>query len=511
MAKFNPFDDSAEEIAPEEKQDLLAQLQQLAKSQTSPRAMQALANARPAPNEVAPGTGRLPSVISGVPGDEGNVESEMKQRTALALDAKMNPGEVEDPYMNNGRLSAMGLQMPVGDQSSVSDEQIKQMASKASSLSSNKAPASLPATAFAGLAELGSQGSMIDDAQAARREALASGERSRLAETLRAGLSSAAGTTEYSPDFSEADRLAKLGELDMQEAKEDLSLKPEEEMADATSSISNEYRSLAKELLGRDVPENLSAAQLAKTLPMLQQIASAKKAKEITPWQQFMMQNKSESLDLRREKESRLVDKFGYQKTEKYEDDANKTLKDLRARKPFQDAEKIVLEIGKLRPLIEDARANGGQSLSMLGPKIAKGLAGEVGVLTEQDVTRYVNNPQVAQGIYDRFLKGTQGKLSEMSAENLLRLAEVMEKSSRASLDALIDEEATLFSRRENIPYEDARYFIDAKFQKPTASPAKESGSEPITVRRKSDGVEKTLAPEQAAKYLNDPKFERVK
>jgi len=527
MAKFNPFEKELEaeesEVAADEKSDLLAKLKQLAMNQAapgtvsdSPEVMQAMASAQAVPEEAEISTGILPSQVAGVPGAEVVPQDVLRKQTELALDARMNPGEEEeDPYMSNARLSAMGQQMPVGEQE-VSDEEIKQLASKAKAPSSPKegGEGKAPASAFASLAELSGGSSSIDDAQAERRDALASAERSRLAETIRAGLSSAPGTIEYSPDFSEADRVAKLGGLGMQEVKEDLDLKPAEAMADANSEISNEYRAMAKELLGRDVPEGLSAAQLAKTLPMLQQIASAKKSKEVSPWQQFMMKNRSESLDLRTKKEERLKEKFGYSKTEKYEDDAARTLKDLRGRKPFQDAEKIVMEIGKLRPLIEDAKANGGQSLSMLGPKIAKGLAGEVGVLTEQDVTRYVNNPQVAQGIYDRFLKGTKGKLSDISAENLLRLAEVMEKASKANLESLIDEEATLFSRRENIPYDDARYFIDAKFEKAGSAPkeAKASaGSEPITVRRKSDGAEKTLPPEKAAKYLNDPKFERVK
>jgi len=146
---------------------------------------------------------------------------------------------------------------------------------------------------------------------------------------------------------------------------------------------------------------------------------------------------------------------------EKEVDDFRNTLKDLRGRKPFQQAEMVLTEEPTIRALIDDAYNNGGQSLSMLGPKIAKGIAGEVGVLTEQDVTRYVKNPKLTAGVMDTYNKVKAGKLSGESRENLLRMLDVMTKVAKGRIADMTGEEAELLSRREGISRKEAQSKID--------------------------------------------------
>lgn len=146
---------------------------------------------------------------------------------------------------------------------------------------------------------------------------------------------------------------------------------------------------------------------------------------------------------------------------EKEVDDYRAALKDLRARKPYQQAEEVLTQEPTIRALIEDAYINGGQSLSMLGPKIAKGIAGEVGVLTEADVTRYTRNPKLTAGIMDTYAKVTQGRITGESKENLLRMLDVMVGVAKQRKANMTSEEAELLSRREGISKKEAQSKID--------------------------------------------------
>jgi len=168
--------------------------------------------------------------------------------------------------------------------------------------------------------------------------------------------------------------------------------------------------------------------------------------------------------DIRKESLGLRSDKFTEKKKQKLQDDAEKAIKSMRGTDAWKDSEKALSSIREVDLLLEDAHVKGGQSLSMLGPRIAKGIAGEVGVLTEQDVTRYVKNPQLVQGILDTKAKLMEGKLTDESYENLKRLLEVSKRAAEDKRRSAVDREARLFARREGVPFEDALYMIDEAY-----------------------------------------------
>lgn len=170
-------------------------------------------------------------------------------------------------------------------------------------------------------------------------------------------------------------------------------------------------------------------------------------------------------LDQNDTKEGRLTNQFGYRKMSKFEDDASKAVQDLRKTDTWKTAEKALVEVPTIKNLVNDAVSKGGQSLAMLGPRIAKGIAGEVGVLTEQDVTRYVQNPALIPGMMDTLSKMKSGKLTNASADNILRLLDIMEKESQSKIQAATAREAQMFAKRQGIPLEDAMYFMDAGYK----------------------------------------------
>lgn len=156
--------------------------------------------------------------------------------------------------------------------------------------------------------------------------------------------------------------------------------------------------------------------------------------------------------------------RYGWQKVQKFEDDARNTLKDMRGTDTWKTAEKTLAEIPNMKILLEDAYEKGGQSLAMLGPKVAKGIAGEVGVLTDKDVIRYTNNPALIPGIIDTLERLRAGSISADSYDNLSRLLEISKQAAADKMDKAILREAILFSRRERISLSEARHFIDEQY-----------------------------------------------
>ena len=180
-------------------------------------------------------------------------------------------------------------------------------------------------------------------------------------------------------------------------------------------------------------------------------------------------------------KDKRQGKALSLQERKKYTQDAQSALKDLRKdNKMYDKALTTLSTLPELEILLDDAYKNGGQSLAMLGPKIAKGIAGEVGVLTEQDVTRYVKNPQLVEGLMDSVQKIKSGKLTQASYDNIKRLLDISKKIASENRDTAIAEESELFSRRTGLPLEEARFMLDSNAtldKKSNESPKKkESG-----------------------------------
>lgn len=143
-------------------------------------------------------------------------------------------------------------------------------------------------------------------------------------------------------------------------------------------------------------------------------------------------------LDLR---ERQLEDKMDEDRTKKI----TTFIRSVESNKVYQEAEKAVGETQTIRALVEDARTKGGQSLAMLGPRIAKGIAGEVGVLTEQDVTRYLENPAIVPRVADKISKALGGRLTNNSAENILRLLDIMEEKNRAKMEDVMNKKSRVY------------------------------------------------------------------
>lgn len=118
-----------------------------------------------------------------------------------------------------------------------------------------------------------------------------------------------------------------------------------------------------------------------------------------------------------------LYDKFG-------EDADRKKLemvKALESNKVYQEAEKSLATVDRLYELIDMNRKNGGTTLSALGTGMAR-FMGEVGVLTDEDVIRYIQNPSIPGRIKDTFFRLKSGQASDVTLDSIKEVIETIEK-----------------------------------------------------------------------------------
>jgi hypothetical protein len=186
----------------------------------------------------------------------------------------------------------------------------------------------------------------------------------------------------------------------------------------------------------------------------------------MSEYQKQSLTLREKALGIKETGETRRGVKMKHSITQKQQDDAKSAVDSLRKTDAWKTASKTINEVDNINRLLDDAYETGGQSLAMIGPKVAKAIAGEVGVLTENDVKRYVQNPSLVGGLLDTLKKASSGQITETSYENLKRLLEISKKAAHEKINKSIDTEAELYSRREGISKEDARYLLDENYKK---------------------------------------------
>lgn len=194
-------------------------------------------------------------------------------------------------------------------------------------------------------------------------------------------------------------------------------------------------------------------------------------------------------------KEDRLGSQFNQTMAFKYQQSAESS-------PIYKSAIGVINEMPALKGLLDDAYHKGGQSLAMLGPRIAKGLAGEVGVLTEQDVTRYITNPALARSILSKGEKSFEGKLTKTDYTNLLRLGTIMEKNAQEKLNKSYEQAAKKMSRATGIPLDEAELLVNPTIDEP---------SKAIVVDHLNESAQKKEAMDWIKANPEDPRVPKIK
>lgn len=165
----------------------------------------------------------------------------------------------------------------------------------------------------------------------------------------------------------------------------------------------------------------------------------------------------------------------------------------------YKASQKTLTATDNIRKLLKEAKMHGGQSLAMLGPQVARGIAKEVGQMTDIDVTRYIKNPTLLGGLQDTLLKITEGKLSDVSYDNLTRLIDLMEKDAKINRDVAYSRGAEQLSRSSGLSHDQAVFYLN-----PESKPASSQMATPQGAPRNPQ-VMPSPAPQQAPQQVRGP------
>jgi hypothetical protein len=238
----------------------------------------------------------------------------------------------------------------------------------------------------------------------------------------------------------------------IQSAQQELNFHREEEKNDSNSDASKMYRDVISAAMPElKIPPNISAANLEKLIGPLQNAANLKIA----------MEQKKEiariNAEIKNDAQEDKNRKFQETQAMKYQDSVLKN-------PLFKDNIGVINNMDQVRDLMSDAYLKGGQSVAALGTRMAKAM-GEVGVLTERDVTRYITSPALKDSILSGGKKAVVGKITKQDYDNMLRVTNIMNMRAQQKINKAYEETATKFSRNAKIPYEEAMLLINPSYK----------------------------------------------
>ena len=225
------------------------------------------------------------------------------------------------------------------------------------------------------------------------------------------------------------------------------SSKSEKDKSDPNSEISKAYRNFAKET-GHIVSDKTSAAQLEKISPLYEKAFAFKEGLQLKSLQMKQLEDTRE-----RNRELRQ-DTFLKSSVDKISENLVKNA----LVKKIQEKGMALSSVDQLTSLSKKGNTI---AANALGANMARAM-GEVGVLTEEDVKRYVQSGRLDRKAEDSILKMMKGKPSDATLNEITQIANVLKDKFDTQLQPIFDNYAARLSRNHDIPLEKAYYLIDA-------------------------------------------------
>lgn len=150
------------------------------------------------------------------------------------------------------------------------------------------------------------------------------------------------------------------------------------------------------------------------------------------------------------------------------------------------------MSFDQLNGLADLARSGDPVVFSSIGTKMAKAM-GEVGALTEKDVTRYVQSKKLTQSAADTLNKWRTGTPTNATLDSITGIADVMKELAHKNVEKLTDRHVKVMMRNFNMTKEEAheRLGID---DSPAEEPAQEAAPKAPS---KAASTPSSLTPEQ--------------
>lgn len=119
--------------------------------------------------------------------------------------------------------------------------------------------------------------------------------------------------------------------------------------------------------------------------------------------------------------------------------------------------------IDQVSTLIEMARSGNTVSAAAMGLKMAKAM-GEVGVMTDADIRRYVESGKLSQAAADKLSKWIKGKPSKATLDEIEQISNAMKGSFNKKVQPIYDRHVNLLSRNYGLSQEDAAFRLDVPY-----------------------------------------------
>lgn len=182
----------------------------------------------------------------------------------------------------------------------------------------------------------------------------------------------------------------------------------------------------------------------------------------------------------------------------------NQIKKDFTTHPVMKEVFKQKLSFTQVDGLLNEIEKGNTVATSALGTKMARAM-GEVGVLTDADVIRYIQSAKLSQKVQDRVNLYFKGKLSKPTKEDLKAITAIMRIGAQKQIRPIMND---FINQGVNIglsPEEAKTRLFGTELGKT------EYLGNTVMVKRKSDGKTIRMDKAKAEKYLKDPRFEEVK
>lgn len=158
--------------------------------------------------------------------------------------------------------------------------------------------------------------------------------------------------------------------------------------------------------------------------------------------------SRQENRELRKEQFGEQLDKETKTRYRNY-------LLDIEQRDPvIKEMNKQSLSLGQMQEMVNLARGGNTVASSVMGTKMARAM-GEVGVLTESDIIRYVQSGQLTRGAADKLSRMLTGAPTETTLEEISQIGNVLQDTFATKIQPRYDNYINSYSKIERISPED--------------------------------------------------------
>jgi hypothetical protein len=337
------------------------------------------------------------------------------------------------------------------------------------------------------------------------RAAMAKRDQNQMISGLIKGFTQIAG--KGNADLSGINEIEKRSGQPVEDVLQQRKVKMEDELENPTSNVSKLVQRMVKEAFPGYNVDGFSAGQLKRAGIDVDKILQSKQIAEIR--QQSSLESKQQrqqALDDKNTFRQQLLDQ---RKRENLEKAGLAFSKALESDQELKEFKKQGLGLSQVDQLVSEIKNGNTVAGGALGAKMARAM-GEVGVLTEQDVVRYVQSGMLTQKVGDKLKKMMLGRPTDATLEELQHISSILKNNFASKIQPIYDKYANRLSRIHDIPIEESYFLMDSpnpnKKGQPQSTEQRQPQSEQNMVDSKSH-AEKDEALKWANDNINDPKY----